>query len=198
MLTFLLSYLLVYKYTILFCVITGASFGIPLPATALIMAAGAFAAQGYLSFSDIFFYWLLASVFGDTLGYIISLRYGREIFIRMGLGKIFLSPKFTVIENLFTKYSAMTIFSSRFLATTMGPVINILSGVTKIHYKKFLLYDILGECCYVLLYGGLGYVFGDQWEAISQISGDIASIIVLIVILIVLFIIALRRKNGQI
>lgn len=56
MLTFLLSYLLVYKYTILFCVITGASFGIPLPATALIMAAGAFAAQGYLSFSDIFFY----------------------------------------------------------------------------------------------------------------------------------------------
>jgi len=130
-------------------------------------------------------------------GYIISLRYGREIFIHIGLGQVFLSSKFTIIENLFMQHSATTIFSSRFLATAMGPAVNILSGVTKIHYKKFLLYDILGECCYVLSYGGLGYIFGDQWEAISQISGDMTSIIVLIVILVVLLIISLRRKHEQ-
>lgn len=56
MLSFLLSYLLVYKYTVLFLVIVSASFGVPIPATALIIAAGAFSAQGYLDFSSIFMY----------------------------------------------------------------------------------------------------------------------------------------------
>ncbi len=40
MLSFFLSYLLIYKYVVLFIVVALASFGIPLlPATALIMAA---------------------------------------------------------------------------------------------------------------------------------------------------------------
>lgn len=56
MLSFFLSYLLVYKYTVLFSVIALASFGAPIPATALLIAAGAFAAQGYLDFQSIFLY----------------------------------------------------------------------------------------------------------------------------------------------
>ena len=45
MIAFFLSYLLVYKYAILFFVVAVTSVGVPLPATALIVAAGAFAAQ---------------------------------------------------------------------------------------------------------------------------------------------------------
>lgn len=56
MLSFFLSYLLIYKYTVLFFVIAFASFGFPLPATALLVATGAFVAQGYLSVYALFFY----------------------------------------------------------------------------------------------------------------------------------------------
>ncbi|MFA6090148.1 MAG: DedA family protein [Candidatus Gracilibacteria bacterium] len=197
MLDLFLSYLLVYKYTVLFCVIAAASFGLPLPATALLIAAGAFAAQGYLNFGDILLYGLFASILGDMLGYIISLRFGKDIFIQIGLKQIFLSQRFVLIENIFIKHSASTIFSSRFLATNLGPIVNILAGLTKINYKKFLFYDVFGELFYVILYSGLGFVFSSQWETISQISGDITSIIILVVILIILFVISIRIKNGN-
>jgi membrane protein DedA with SNARE-associated domain len=45
MIAFFLSYFLVYQYIVLFFVVLAASFGFPLPATMLLMAAGAFAAQ---------------------------------------------------------------------------------------------------------------------------------------------------------
>jgi len=195
MLAFFLSSLLIYKYVVLFLVVATASFGLPIPATVLLMAAGAFAAQGYLDFSGILAYGFSASVLGDMAGYFVSLRYGRDILARIGFKSLLASPKFTVVEALFARRSAPFIFSSRFLATSLGPAVNILSGLAKIPYKKFLLYDLLGELLYVLLFGGLGYTFGNQWETISKISQDIIAILVLIVILIVLFVVVRRVKN---
>jgi len=67
MLNLFLSYLLIYKYAILFSVVFVTSFGLPLPATALIVAAGAFAAQGYFDFWNIFVCVFIASTLGDIL-----------------------------------------------------------------------------------------------------------------------------------
>lgn len=134
---------------------------------------------------------------GDFFGYSISLRYGRNILVRIGFRRLLDSPKFVTIENLFAQHSVSVIFSSRFLVTNLGPVVNILSGLAKISYRKFLFYDIFGELLYILLYAGLGYIFGNQWEAISQISGDATAILVLIIILLILFIVMWRARNGK-
>lgn len=202
MLAFLLSSLLIYKYAVLFFVIAIASFGVPIPATALLMAAGAFAAQGYLDFSKILAYGFPASVLGDIAGYLVSLRYGRDILVRIGFKSLLASTKFTMIETLFARRAAPFIFSSRFIATSLGPAVNILSGLAKIPYKKFLLCVFPGEFLYIMLFGSLGYAFGNQWETISLISQDVTTILVLIVILLVLFAVAWRtmpaghNKNG--
>lgn len=196
MFSFLLSYLLLYKYAVLFFVVTSASFGLPIPATALLIAAGAFAAQGYFDLYSIFIYGFFASILGDIAGYFISFRYGRNIFIRVGLKGLLTSPRFQALETLFAHHSTSTIFSSRFLTTSLGPSVNILSGLTKISYKKFLFYDIVGELLYVVLFSGLGYIFSDQWETISQISGDMSTILVLAILLLVLFTV-IWRVNGK-
>lgn len=85
MLEFFLSYLLIYKYVVLFLVVSIASVGIPMPATALLMATGAFAAQGYMDLRYIFVFGFLASVLGDLLGYYVSILYGRNVFVYIGL-----------------------------------------------------------------------------------------------------------------
>jgi membrane protein DedA with SNARE-associated domain len=35
-------------------------------------------------------------------------------------------------------------------------------------FRKFFTFVVLGELTWVLLYGGLGYAFGSQWELISD------------------------------
>lgn len=197
MLSFFLSSLLIYKYTVLFLVIFTASLGFPIPATALLIAAGAFAAQGYFDLYTIFLYGFFASILGDISGYFVSLRYGRDILVRIGFKNLLASQKFQALEILFARHSSLTIFSSRFFTTSLGPTVNILAGLTKITYRKFLFYDITGELIYIALFSGLGYIFSNQWETISQISGDTTAILVLAVILLVLFTIIWRAKNGK-
>lgn len=36
---------------------------------------------------------------------------------------------------------------------------------------------ITGELIWVALFGGLGRVFADQWEMVSQLAGDISGIL---------------------
>lgn len=117
--------------------------------------------------------------------------------MKIGFGPLLKSQKFKTIEGLFIEHTASSIFFSRFLATSLGPAVNILAGFTKTNYKKFLFWGILGEILYVTIFAGLGYIFGDQWETISSISQDATSIIVLIIVLIVLARLVWRVKNTS-
>lgn len=197
MLNLFLSYLLIYKYAILFLVVFLTSLGLPLPATALIVAAGAFAAQGYFDFWSILACVFVASVLGDLSGYFVSLRYGRVILMRIGFGRILSSSNFLALEKIFRNRSITAIFYSRFLLTHLGPSINLLSGLSRITPRKFITYDILGEILYAFIFTSLGYVFANQWEMISSISQDVITILVLIVLLLILFAVLWRMRNGK-
>jgi membrane-associated protein len=75
-------------------------------------------------------------------------------------------------------------------------VVNILAGLSKTSPKKFILFDVLGEVLYVLIFSGLGYMFSDQWEMISSIAGDVTSVLVLIIILVILLAVFLLNKQN--
>ncbi|MDP2103519.1 MAG: DedA family protein [Candidatus Gracilibacteria bacterium] len=197
MLNLFLSYLLIYKYAILFSVVFLTSLGLPLPATALIVAAGAFAAQGYFDFWGILACVFVASVLGDISGYFISRRYGKRILMGVGFKSILSSSNFLALEKIFKNRSISAIFYSRFLLTHLGPSINILSGLSKIPGTKFITYDVIGEILYAVIFTSLGYIFANQWEMISSISQDIISILVLSVLLLILLAVLWRMRNGK-
>mgnify|MGYP002775998911 FL=1 len=175
MLDTLLSYLLIYQYTLLFFVVFFASFGFPIPASALIMAVGAFAVDGYFDLSTSFFVvfvWVLA---GDFLGYMLARIFGKGLFIRLWMGSIFETKQFHTFEPFFQNHAFFSIFFSRFLLTIIGPAINILSGIAHIPLFRFLIADISGEILYVLLYGGIGYVFWNEWEYMLSILQNLSA-----------------------
>ena len=197
MVSLFLSYFLIYKYLVLFLVVATASFGVPIPATALLMAAWAFTAQGYLDIWITLFSSFAAAVFWDLLGFFIAFRHGKGVLGFLGFSRFIASPKFLVVENYFSKYSTLSIVLSRFLFTQLGPIINILSWLSQISWKKFLFYDLIGEAVYVILFIGLGYTFGEQWETILSISQDIALILILVLILIVLLVTVSLKRNKK-
>lgn len=160
----LLAFLLIYKYTALFVIAFVAAFLLPLPASTTLVAASAFAFQGYLDFPAVFGAALLGNLAGDNLGYFLSRRYGEELLLSIGFKKILASPNFVALKNYARTNAAPLIFVSRFM-TEIGPSVNILSGITAIPYKKYLFYEIAGEASYVLLYSSIGYYLGSKWES---------------------------------
>lgn len=175
MLETLLSYLLVYQYTLLFFAVFFASFGFPIPASALIMAVGAFTVDGYFELFPSFSVVLAGVVSGDIIGYILARQFGKEFFVALRMGRIFQSEQFIAFEPFFQKNASMSIFLSRFLITVMGPAVNILSGIARIPLSRFITADVLGEILYVCLYGGIGYMFWNEWEYMLSILQNLST-----------------------
>ncbi len=184
MVDFLLSSLLVYQYWLIFGVMYLASFGFPLPATALMVAGGAFIAQGYFSLSSLFFLGTLGCILGDTTGYLVSYFYGKDIFHRIGFSKILNSRQFTSFEPVFIRRSIVSVFITRFLVTGLGPSVNILAGITKMKPSHFIVTDIVGECIYIALGITIGYSFSSQWESILEILESFSSMLMTLTLLL--------------
>ena len=189
----ILPLILLYKYTALFVITFFASLLNITPASPSLIASGSFIAEGYLNYWQVFIFGFLGTVLGDITAYLLSYYYSKEILMRIGFKKILNSKSFSKVERLFEKNSGKTIFLSRFFLTSFGPVVNLIAGFSKINYKKFIIYDILGELIYVFILTGVGYLFANNWEYISQLFTYISTVLVIIV-LIVLVLYLYKKK----
>lgn len=159
----LLSFLLLYKYVGLFAVSFLAALLLPLPSSSTLAAAGAFSAQGYFSIETVLLVAFFGNVTGDTAGYLLARHYGIKTLRNIGFAKIIVSKNYELCKDYLHHFSYSLIFFSRFL-TAIGPLVNILAGITHTRYRIFCIVGILGEIAYVLLYGLVGYFLGSEWE----------------------------------
>lgn len=170
----LLSFLLLYKYWALFGIIFIAAVILPIPTNSLLLATGAFASQGYFSFSLSLAVAVGANILGDCFDYFLARRYGRRT-IRMLHIRI---PSYIErLEEYVERHPGPTIFLTRF-AGTADPLANIFSGFVGVRFGTFLLYDFLGN---VVSIGGVlyaGYFLGIHWQDFSTLFSIVGWIVV--------------------
>lgn len=187
-LPYLLTLLQDYGYVVLWVVVFISAAGLPLPVSLLLLAAGAFAAQGDFNLVSLAAVAISAFVAGDNFGYLIGRRWGSRVLIWLETsGKVrFIKPK-TIARSraYFHRLGGWAVFLSRFLVPALGGAINLLAGAEFYPYQRFLVYDISGETIAALLSLVLGYIFGASWDAVGDILGSfsffiLASLIVLL------------------
>ena len=177
----ILPFILLYKYWALFGITFIAALVLPIPPGALLMASSAFASDGYLNFWLVIIVASAGNILGDNLGYWLSKKYGKKILSQIGFRKIFESQKYHSIEKRLRDEPGWIIFISRFEVVS-NLTVNIISGISNVPYRRYLTFEALGEILQVLLYCGIGYVFGDAWQAVDSIIGRFLVIILLIAI----------------
>ncbi|MDD2565781.1 MAG: DedA family protein [Candidatus Gracilibacteria bacterium] len=198
MLDFFLSYLLIYTYPVLFLITLASSFLIPFPANAMIIAAGAFAAQGYLDFNIVLITSFFGCLSGDIIGYLISFFYGKNILMRIGFSKIINSPKFEKLEIYFKNNSIKSILLTRFVITGLSAPVNILAGLSKIGHKKYFIYNVSGEIIHIVIFVGTGYYLSNEWQNIVTILEYFVILLVIIVIVFLFFRFMNSNKQNKI
>lgn len=154
--------------------------GVPLPCTVLVIAAGAFARQGFLAWHTAALISILSVVIGDSLSY--SLGYYASSYV---LNRFSDTPQWLEAENTLEKWGPLSIFFSRFLVTAIALPVNLLSGTTRYPFRKFLLFDVLGEMVWIFGYGGLGYLFGSQWEVVNEFLSNFGGAVLGVIVFIV-------------
>lgn len=154
-----------------------AAFGVPLPATMLLLAAGAFARQGVLPWVPAALAGVTGAVLGDMASYSVGLLAGRRLPDRLTH-----SSGWKQASAQFERRGPWAVFLSRFLLTPIALPINLMAGSTRLGWRRFGVPVVIGETIWVALFGGLGAVFAGSWEAISGLAGDFAGVLVAAVV----------------
>jgi len=160
---------------------SGLFFGFFLPGDSLLFTAGILASQGYLNIVLVIILIILGAVLGDQIGYLFGKKFGPNIFKRDE--SFFFKKKYvTKAENFYKKYGKKTVLFARFIPV-VRTFIPILAGVSKMNYKTFVTYNIIGGIIWGMSITLLGY-FLDQ--RIPNINTYLIPILLLIVFLLML------------
>lgn len=181
----LLAALVDYGLPLLFAVITISSVGVPFPVSLTLVAAGSFAKQGEMNLLPVLVGGSLAAIIGDQIGYGLSRWAGRPLVVRISR-RMGGEHKIKEAEALSKKWGGPGIFFSRWLVTQLGPWINVTSGIAGYPWRRFILWDVLGEVLWVFLYVMLGYIFSDRVQYISEILGNLAWAVLPLILAIIL------------
>jgi membrane protein DedA with SNARE-associated domain/rhodanese-related sulfurtransferase len=152
--------LLLYGYLLLFVWVLVEQFGIPLPATPVLLAAGALSAEHELSFPLALAAGLAAALVADSAWFFIGRRYGHHV-LRI-LCKLSLEPTLCVrrTQDSFGRRRGVMLMFAKFvpgLATLAPPV----AGQNGMAYGPFLLFDGIGAALWVGALLAAGRFFGD-------------------------------------
>ncbi len=141
------------------------SLGIPFPITLVIIAAGAFTRAGLLDWRLAILACLAGAALADNSEYLLGRLAYRWLKRRFGQKFVWQQAQSTI-----NRQGGWAILLTRFWLTPLAPAVNVIAG-SRYPFLQFLFFDLFGQLVWVLLYGGLGYLFAAQWEWLSQAAG---------------------------
>jgi membrane protein DedA with SNARE-associated domain/rhodanese-related sulfurtransferase len=152
--------LITYSYLLLYVWVLVEQLGIPLPATPVLLSAGALSAEHELSFPLALLAGTLACMTADTTWFLIGRRFGHHV-LRI-LCKLSLEPTVCVrrTQDSFGRRRELTLLIAKFvpgLATLAPPV----AGQNGMSIGRFLLFDGAGATLWITALLAAGRLFGD-------------------------------------
>lgn len=161
--------------------------GLPVGASLLVIAAGAFSQQGLLNWISTAALGLLGAVIGDALSF--GMGYYAKEWVDKRFGSL---PTWKNAQDSFASRAGTAVYLTRFLITALAIPTNLIAGGSGYEFRKFLTIDSLGEITWIFLYGGLGYFFGSQWELVSTFISNFGGLMMGVIILVVGITLAVR------
>src|SRR5215831_10278746 len=176
-----LHFLARHGYIVLFASVLAQQLGIPLPSTPFIVAAGALAHTGELSFGEALFVAFVAAMIADLVWYEIGRV--RGIRVLQFLCRISLEPDYCVppTENTFARYGAKTLIVGK-IVPGISAVATPMAGVYRLARSRFLLFDGLGILLWIGTFQLLGYLFSNQLEDVLTYASRFGGLLTVLLV----------------
>jgi membrane-associated protein len=151
----------VWIYALLFLIVfleTGVVVTPFLPGDSLLFATGALAAAGVIDIGTILVLLTAAAIIGDNTNYFIGRAVGPRVFTE---GSRWLKRDHLLrTQRFYEKHGGKTVVMARFvpIVRTFAPFV---AGVGRMHYPRFLAFDVGGGILWVWGFGLLGYFTGN-------------------------------------
>ncbi|MCC1480047.1 DedA family protein [Roseibaca sp. Y0-43] len=169
---------------------------LPIPTSAVMLGAGAFAASGDFVLWQVLATAWGAAVLGDQTGYQLGRWGGPPLLERLSShparARLIARGRASV-----RSHGSMGVFLSTWLFAPLGPWVNLIAGAAHLPRARFTLWDALGEAIWVAAYVGLGYAFAARLESVSALLADWSGLVLALGVGLALAFLLLARVRHR-
>src|SRR4051812_7384818 len=175
---------------------TGAFVGLIAPGETVVLAGGVIAGQGEIQLLPLIAVVWTCAILGDTTSFFIGRRLGRDFLLRHG-PKVKITPeRLATVERYFQRYDGRTILIGRFigLVRALAPFI---AGSSRLEYRRFIPYSVVGTGLWAGLYCLLGYLFWQSFDKVANAAGKATLAFAVLVAVVVGSVYLYRRLRDE-
>jgi membrane protein DedA with SNARE-associated domain/membrane-associated phospholipid phosphatase len=170
---------------------TGAFVGLVAPGEFTVLLGGAVASQGDISLPLIIAVTWISAFAGDSVSFMLGAHLGRGFLVRHGRRVGITRERLEQVETYFARYGGRTILVGRFigLVRALAPFI---AGSSRLPYRAFAPYSILGTGLWSIALILLGYFFARSLDKVTSIVGTGLLVFGIVVGIVVALVVAYR------
>jgi membrane protein DedA with SNARE-associated domain len=159
-----------YGYWLILALVTLEDFGVPVPGETVIIAASIFAGHQQLNVVAVGVIAFVAAVIGDNIGFAIGHFGGRALAVRWGRYVFLTEERLDKAAVFFDRHGGKIIVVARFIEG-LRQANGIIAGISGMHWRRFVIFNMLGAALWVGTWVSLGYLAGDHIDTIYHYIG---------------------------
>jgi undecaprenyl-diphosphatase len=167
------SYLIFFLGAALEC---SAFLGLLVPGESLVLVGGFFASLGLVDLKDLIVVVAIGAILGDSVGYELGRHLGRPWLIRYGRRVGIRAAHLDRAERFFARHGGKTVFIGRFIGF-LRALAPFAAGSSRMPYRSFLMFNVLGAILWASSFVLLGYFFGQSWQLAERWIGRASAIV---------------------
>lgn len=175
---------------------SGLLIGFVFPGDSLLFTAGYMVQQHILPINIHLFVLMLfvAAVLGDNVGYSFGHKVGRKLFDKPN-SRFFKKRYLEQAEAFYQKHGSLTIVLARFvpIVRTFAPIV---AGTSKMHYRTFFIFNLLGGGLWTATFTYLGFFLGKVLTDMG-VNIEVAALIIILLSVSPMIIHALRDEGRR-
>ena len=194
--TTVINLMTVFGYTGLFVLSLLESAAIPIPSEIVLPFSGFLVASGQFMLWSAVLLATLGNVVGSAILFWIGLSGGRWILERYGKYVFIHHSEIEKGEAWFERHGAKAVFWGR-LMPVVRTFISLPAGVSRMNFKKFLLYTTLGALPWNFALVYLGLKAGENWDSFRPYFHIFDYVLVASIVIWVIHHFLKNRKHGH-
>ncbi|QOL80337.1 DedA family protein [Pseudooceanicola spongiae] len=172
----LMELLASYGAPLVFAATLTSCLAVPVPASLIMLGAGALAAAGDLPIALLLIAAFIGALIGDHIGLLLGRGLQGALQGRLKPGKRAVATM-DEARSFLIKRGGLAVLLSRFPLSPLGPYVNFAAGAARMPLLKFTPFTFIGELIWVSLYLGLGYFAEAHLEAVLRIASDLTGLL---------------------
>jgi undecaprenyl-diphosphatase len=172
------SYLLLFVAALLE---SAAFVGLFVPGETIAVLAGVLVSAGLLDLPQTVAVAAVGAAVGDSIGYELGRYLGRPWLLTHGPRVGVRHTALQRLDELFTRHGGKTVLIARFVGI-LRALAPFIAGASRMPYRRFLLFNVIGAVLWAVAFVSLGYVLGASWWIVEKWIGRIGMIVGVVVI----------------